>query len=115
MKIQTLLSTAVLLAVSSLAMAQAPADTTATPRIDKREARQQQRIASGTASGQLTPKETMHLEKREAKINADEAAVKADGKVTQAERTHLRREENRASRAIHRQKHDAQKVPGTSS
>jgi hypothetical protein len=112
MKIQTLLSTAVLLAVTSLAMAQAPAatDTTATPRIDRREARQQQRIASGVASGQLTAKETTKLENRETKIGADEATAKADGKVTKAERTHLTREENRASRAIHRQKNDAQKA-----
>jgi hypothetical protein len=112
MKIQTLLSTAILLAFSSLAMAQAP--STATPRIDKREAHQQQRIANGAASGQLTAKETAHLEKRETKISTDEAAAKADGTVTKAERIHLRREENRANRAVHRQKHDAQKAPAAS-
>lgn len=115
MKIQALFSTAVVLTMSSLTMAQPQAtDTTATPRIDKREARQQQRIANGTASGQLTTMETEKLEKREAKIGADEAAAKADGTVTKAERTHLRREENRASRATRRQKHDAQKVRGAS-
>jgi hypothetical protein len=115
MKIQAVFSTAVVLAMSSLAMAPAQAtDTTATPRIDKREARQQQRIANGAASGQLTTRETDRLEKREAKIGADEAAAKADGTVTKAERTHLLREENRASRATRRQKHDAQKVPGAS-
>ena len=34
--------------------------------------------------------------------------AKADGKVTAQERAKLRREENRTSRAIYRQKHDAQ-------
>jgi hypothetical protein len=115
MKIQYLCSAAVLLAMGSLAMAQAPAaDTTATPRIDKRVARQQQRIASGVASGQLTTKEAGNLEKREAKIGADEATAKADGTVTKTERIHLLREEKRASRATRRQKHDAQTVPGAS-
>lgn len=115
MKIEALFSTAVVLAMSSLAMAQPQAtDTTATPRIDKREARQQQRIANGAASGQLTARETERLETREAKISADEAAAKADGTVTKAERTRLRHEENRASRATRRQKHDAQKASGAS-
>lgn len=114
MKMHTPLGAAVLLALSGLAAAQAPADSTATPRIDQREVRQQQRIAEGAASGQLTPRETTRLEKREAKISADEAAAKADGKVTRAERAHLRHEENRASRAIHRQKHDAQHMHNAS-
>ncbi|WP_310461720.1 hypothetical protein [Sphaerotilus sp.] len=101
--IQTLLSAAVLLTVSSLAMA--------TSRIDQRQAHQQQRIANGVASGQLTPRETIRLERREARIHSTEVAAKADGTVTPAERRHLRHQENRASRAIHRQKHDAQTVP----
>jgi hypothetical protein len=113
MKMHATLGAAVLLTLSGLAAAQAPADPTATPRIDQREARQQQRIAQGAASGQLTPRETYRLEKREAKINADEAAAKSDGKVTRAERTHLRHEENRTSRAIYRQKHDGQRMHKT--
>jgi hypothetical protein len=112
MKIQTAVSAAVLLAASSFTFAQAPAgnDATATPRIDRREARQEQRIANGVASGELTGKEAARLERREGKIRSDEAAAKADGVVTPAERKHLRREENGASHAIHRQKHDGQKA-----
>jgi uncharacterized membrane protein YebE (DUF533 family) len=79
-----------------------------TPNLDKREARQQQRIANGAASGQLTGRETAHLERREAKLNADEAKAKADGKVTPKERARLQREANRDSRHIYKQKHDAQ-------
>lgn len=83
------------------------AQNTNTPKIDKREANQQARIADGINSGALTAKEAANLEKREAKIVADEQAAKADGKVTRAERAKLHREENRASRKIHNKKHNA--------
>jgi hypothetical protein len=92
-------------ALMSCAMAWAQTDT---PVIDKRQARQERRITQGVASGQLTPRETAQLNRRETKITNDEAAAKADGKVTQAERQHLRHEENRASKAIHHKKHNAQ-------
>ena len=102
------LITTVALTMSTLAMAQAPASSPSTPRLDKREAIQQKRIDQGVASGQLTAKETNNLDKREAKLAANEAAAKADGKVTLAERRKLEREANRDSKAIHRQKHDQQ-------
>ncbi|MBS1598247.1 MAG: hypothetical protein JST75_08475 [Bacteroidetes bacterium] len=89
--------------IASVASAQ-----TATPNVTKRQANQQARIAQGVKSGELTPKETEHLEAREAKIQNDKKAAKADGTVTHAERAKLHREENRTSRAIYRQKHDAQ-------
>ncbi len=90
-------------ALSSMAMA----DTTpATPRVDQREANQQQRIANGAASGQLTAKETQHLEKQQARVDATEAKDKADGKVTAKERRQLARKQNRASRDIAVAKHN---------
>lgn len=101
MKLKTLVVVAGLLMTGAV-MAQN------TPRLDKREARQQQRIDQGVASGQLNARETNRLEKREAKLAADEAAAKSDGKVTAAERRKLQREANRDSRAIYKQKHDAQ-------
>ena len=78
-----------------------------TPRIDKREARQQKRINQGVKSGQLTPKEANSLEKQQAKVQNDEAKSKADGKVTPKERAKLTKEQNRASRNIYRKKHNA--------
>ena len=81
---------------------------TKTPNVNNREERQQARIAQGVKSGQLTARETEHLEAREAKIQHDKKMAKADGKVTQAERATLEREENHTSKAIFRQKHDAQ-------
>ena len=79
---------------------------TATPRIDAREQHQQQRIANGVASGQLTAKETQNLEARETRLQANEQADKADGVVSGKERRQLKREENRDSRAIARKKHN---------
>ena len=109
MKIQTLIASALLvLGGAAFAQAPAPKDPLATPRIDQRQVNQQKRIDQGVVSGQLNAKETKRLDKREAKIAANEAKAKSDGKVSKAERRHLLREENRASKAIYRQKHDRQ-------
>ena len=113
MKIHTLIA-ALALTMGASAFAQAPAapvapkDPLATPKIDQRQANQEKRIDQGISSGALTRKEATKLDKRETKIESDKLAAKADGKVTPAERRKLKREENRASRAIHKQKHDAQ-------
>ncbi len=82
---------------------------TATPGIDKRQANQERRIEQGVKSGELTKKEAARLEKREGKLQADKEKAAADGKVTKQERRQLNREASRDSKAIYRQKHDAQK------
>ena len=79
-----------------------------TPRVHKRQVNQQARIADGVKDGELTKRETVKLEAREAEIQHDKKEAKADGVVTKREKAKLHREQNRASRAIHRQKHDAQ-------
>jgi hypothetical protein len=81
---------------------------TATPRVTKRQVNQQERIANGVKSGELTPRETRRLERQQGKIAADKAKAKSDGVVTPQERAKLTREQNRASRHIYHQKHDAQ-------
>jgi len=96
------------LVLAFLSIAKLSSAQTATPKITERQENQQDRIANGVKSGELTPKETVHLEKREAKIQHDKKVAKSDGKVTHAERAKLHREENRASRTIYHQKHDAQ-------
>ena len=106
MTIQTLIlaiAVAMGAAVSGTAFA-----ATGTPRLDQREANQQQRINQGVATGQLTSQEANNLQRSENKLNANEARAKADGVVTPAERRRLQHEANRNSRKIHRQKHDAQ-------
>ncbi|MEO5681904.1 MAG: hypothetical protein ABIQ88_04640 [Chitinophagaceae bacterium] len=81
---------------------------TQTPVVRERQENQQKRIGQGVKSGELTAKETRHLEAREIKIQHDKKEAKADGVVTNREKAKLHREQNRASRAIHRQKNDAQ-------
>lgn len=81
-----------------------------TPRVDQREARQEQRIEKGVASGQLTAHETLRLEKEQTAIVKSEDKAKADGTVTRKERARLQHRQNRASRDIARQKHDQQTV-----
>ena len=79
-----------------------------TPRINKREHYQQERIREGIRSGALTRHEAARLEAEQAKIRVDEARARADGHVSYRERERLTRELSRASRDIHHQKHDQQ-------
>jgi hypothetical protein len=77
--------------------------------VGQRERNQQERIAQGVKSGQLTAGETTHIEGREAAINKEVHNERAanGGKLTQAERQQVNRQENRTSRAIYRKKHNA--------
>ncbi len=103
MTFKTIIISALVVGSATLAEAQ-----TATPKIDRRQENQERRIDKGVQSGALTPRETRRLDAREAKIEQEKTAAKSDGVVTGAERRKLKREENRASKAIHKQKHDAQ-------
>jgi hypothetical protein len=76
--------------------------------IDNREDRQQERIAEGVESGQLTARETARLERGEARIDRHVQRAESDGVVTPRERARLTRQQNRMSRQIYRQKHDGQ-------
>ena len=92
------------------AMAAPAIAQTATPGVDARQERQQQRIDQGVASGELNKREAARLEREQARIAGHEAAAKADGVVTKQERAQLHREQNRASRHIAKEKHDRQKA-----
>ena len=96
------------LLLAFVTMASAGFAQTKTPVVKERQENQQKRIAQGVKSGELTAKETKHLEAREVKIQNDKKEAKEDGVVTHKEKAQLHREQNRASRAIYRQKHDAQ-------
>lgn len=77
--------------------------------IAKRKENQQDRIAQGVKSGSLTPGETAHLEKKEAALNHEMRAERTlnNGKLTPAEKRQVNRQQNRLSRQIYRDKHDA--------
>ena len=76
--------------------------------IQQRKAAQQDRIANGVRSGQLTPRETAHLERQEGRINREERGMRArdNGRLTGRDRMTLHRQQNRESRRIYRDKHN---------
>lgn len=79
---------------------------THTPSVNRRQARQQQRIGQGIRSGELTARETWRLERNAREIRQDERQAKSDGVVTARERVGLQRELNQESRLIYRAKHN---------
>ncbi len=79
-----------------------------TPAINERQAEQRARIHQGVRSGELNRTETARLRAEQRHIRRSERRAKADGTVTTRERANIHRQQNRASRDIRRQKHDAQ-------
>jgi hypothetical protein len=77
--------------------------------VGQRQRNQQERIAQGVKSGQLTAGETAHLEHREAAINKEVKTERAanGGTLTPVERRQVNRQQNRTSNAIYRKKHNA--------
>jgi uncharacterized membrane protein YebE (DUF533 family) len=98
----------VIAALPALAFAQATPTTPATPRIDQRQANQERRIEQGVKSGELNGREAARLEKGQAKVRRMEAKAKADGVVTAKERRQITHEQNKQSKRIFHEKHDAQ-------
>ncbi|HYM75095.1 MAG TPA: hypothetical protein VE377_03885 [Candidatus Dormibacteraeota bacterium] len=79
--------------------------------VGKRAENQQDRIAQGVKSGQLTAGEASHLEKNETKINQEVRSDRAanGGKLTSQEKAQVNRQQNRQSRQIYRDKHNGRK------
>jgi hypothetical protein len=77
--------------------------------IQERKENQQDRIANGVASGQLTAGETTNLEKKESSLNQEEPDMRKldNGKLTSADRATLNQQQNQLSRQIYRDKHNA--------
>lgn len=83
--------------------AQAQSDT---PKADKRQDIQKERIREGVQSGELTRRETRKLAKEQRHIRRVERRAEADGKITARERAKLDRKQDRASRKIARTKNN---------
>jgi hypothetical protein len=75
-------------------------------QVNRREGRQQQRIANGVKNGTLTPRQTANLENREANLQKTEQKdmAKNNGHLTKQEQRNLNRRENHISRSIARDK-----------
>ena len=77
--------------------------------IQQRKENQQDRIAQGVQSGQLTAGETKNLETKEAGLNKEERNMRADddGHLTAADRAKLNQQQNHLSNQIYDDKHNA--------
>ena len=75
-------------------------------QLNRREGRQQQRIAKSVQNGQLTPQQTANLEKREANVQNREQKdmAKHNGHLTKAEQNGINRQQNRISKSIYKDK-----------
>src|SRR5713226_2507191 len=79
------------------------------PTVAQRKENQQDRIARGVKSGQLTAGETANLETKEAAINGETKADRAanGGKLTAAEKKQVNGQQNQVSKQIYADKHNA--------
>ncbi|MBZ5596009.1 MAG: hypothetical protein LAP39_27515 [Acidobacteriia bacterium] len=76
--------------------------------VKARQENQQDRIAQGVQSGQLTAGETANLEHKEARLNRE---VRQDrrangGNLTNKEKVQVNHQQNKLSRQIYRKKHN---------
>ena len=79
------------------------------PTVDQRRENQQDRIANGIDSGQLTAGETKNLESREANLNREVRDDRAadNGHLTQQDRQQINHQQNNLSHSIYQDKHNA--------
>jgi hypothetical protein len=90
---------------AALFAASLPADQ----KIAARKENQQDRIAQGVKSGQLTAHETANLETKESRLNKETRTDRAanGGKLTAGEKQQVNRQQNRLSRDIYKDKHNS--------
>jgi len=74
----------------------------------QRNVNQERRIEQGIQSGQLTNREAGRLERGQARVDRAEARAGADGHVGAGEQRRIQKQENRQSKRVYREKHDAQ-------
>jgi len=79
-------------------------------QVNRREGRQQQRIAKGIENGKLNSRQTTNLEKRETRVQNREQKDMAqhNGHLTKAEQKGINRQQNRISKSIYKDKHPKQ-------
>jgi hypothetical protein len=77
--------------------------------VNARQDRQQNRINQGVRSGQLTPGETSHIEHNETAIHNEARTDRAEngGHLTGAEHNQIEHQQNKESRQIYNDKHNA--------
>jgi len=78
-------------------------------RVGKRAENQQDRIAQGVKSGQLSAGESAKLEKKEANLNQEVSADRKanGGHLTQSEKAQVNKQQNKLSSQIYKGKHNS--------
>jgi hypothetical protein len=97
--------------IATLSLTTAALSAQTSQEINQRKENQQDRIAQGVKSGQLTPGETSHIEHQEAGINHEEKAMRAqdNGHLSKADKSVINKQQNQESRRIYRDKHNGKK------
>ena len=98
------INTRIVLCSAALAALMLPASA----QVNQRKENQQDRIANGVASGQLTAGEAGKLEKKESNLNKEEKLMRSEdgGKLTGADRKVLNQQQNGLSKQIYQDKHN---------
>jgi hypothetical protein len=78
-------------------------------KVGQRAENQQDRIAQGVKSGQLTAGEAARLEQKESNLNKEVSSDRKanDGHLTQAEKAQVHRQQNKVSSQIYKDKHNS--------
>lgn len=100
---KTVLTISISALVASAAMAQG------TDTMIQRNINQQERIEKGLESGALNTREAARLEREQAQVERMQSNALKDGKLTDAEKERVKAAQDRVSKDIYREKHDAQK------
>src|SRR5581483_104623 len=90
---------------ATLSVAAYAADTGS---VVQRDVNQQQRIEQGLQSGALNTREASKREREESRVDRVESNALKDGKLTNAEERRIDNAQDKVSRDIYREKHDAQ-------
>src|SRR5262245_66686285 len=96
-------------ALALTALVSISATARADGRIKKRAGNQQNRIAQGIQSGQLTARESARLEHKESAFHQETRDMRTldGGKMTPRDKALVNQQQNRLSKQIYAQKHDA--------
>ena len=78
--------------------------------MNAREKHQDKRIEKGMANGEISKHEAKRLKMEQRGIDRAQKRAEADGQVTDKERARIDRMQDKASKDIHRQRHDEQKA-----
>lgn len=104
---QTLKNSAlILLGTLALSSVFATSEAEARDRVDRRQTRQNARVAEGKQSGEITEGEAARLRHTKRVVRRNEKRAEADGIVTDAEKARLEKMQDARSQQIHRLKHN---------